>query len=56
MIKRLKHWIKLRYCDHEFSISKFIRRADGDVENSCNKCGKIVVAKYGLAIHGRLVS
>lgn len=45
-----------RYCKHECHyMTDMHRRQDGEVECVCHKCGKMLVAPYGLALPAKLV-
>lgn len=48
-------WLRQRFCAHVCSTSKMQRRADGMIECPCERCGKVLVAHYGLALNARLV-
>jgi hypothetical protein len=43
-------WLRQRFCNHTGYLSKMNRRHDQQVECPCNKCGKILLASYGLAL------
>lgn len=56
-IKNILTFIRQYFCDpHVTLTSEIKRRPDGLVESYCLKCGKQLVAGYGLALPGRLIS
>ena len=52
----IKRWKQYTCSQHVTLTSEIRRRPDGLVESNCLKCGKLLVAEYGLILPGRLIS
>lgn len=48
--QRMVSWLRQRWCNHSSYIENIERRDDGQVQCPCIKCGKLMVAEYGLAL------
>lgn len=50
-LKRVVVWLRQRWCSHAGYLEDMQRRRSDDmVTCPCNKCGKLLVATYGLAL------
>lgn len=49
-LRRMVQWLRQRTCSHEGYIENIYRLYVGQVACPCNKCGKVLVAEYGLAL------
>lgn len=46
-------WLRQRWCDHRIGVDKLQRITPDLVVCPCNRCGNVLSAAYGLALHAK---
>lgn len=52
-VEVLVRFIRSHFCSHICYLEDMQRSESGNVECHCRKCGKLLVAEYGLALRCR---
>lgn len=51
----MMRWLRQLFCEHECRIANIHRISQIEVICRCHRCGKVLLAPYGLALPARLV-